>query len=113
MKKRRNSKTSEIIVRNKKGLLLERPAKCDECHNVKPHVPQFPRSNRNYTVNLCDRCLPKVIGRSFPAAKGKRGHPKEHFEMEYFDRYGIETSPFDAMNRVVSGGAFESNPRRH
>ncbi len=113
MRKRKVLNSSGIILKSRKRTLLNRWAKCDECGTITPHVTQFPKTNRNFTANLCDCCLPSVLERSFPRARGKKVQPKERFEKEYFDKYGIETSPDDAMNTAVSGGLFETNRRKH
>ncbi len=76
---------------------------CDECERVKPKVTPFPRSNRNFTVLLCDGCIPKVIARSkpFPAQPKQKRRKRKR---------GKRKLP---PVQIIFAGLPDTNPRRH
>ncbi len=113
MKQRQSAQPPKIILKTKKGEPLDRRTKCDECRSVKKHVTQFPKSNRNYRVNICSDCLPTVLARSFPQTRSIYSRDDDYIWNENFDNDDLEVPRDDAMNRSTGGGAFESNPRRH
>ena len=108
-----SSDQSRIVLKTKKGTPLDHPIKCDECKIMKPHITQFSKSNRNYCVNICSDCLPRVLARSFPRSCPDNSSDDEYIWDENFDNDDLEVSSDDGMNRATRDGAFESNRRRH
>lgn len=106
-------KPHPIILKSRKGIRLRGSVNCDECGEVKRGVYQFEKSNRFFKVNICRSCLPVVMGRSFPSSTSNRSWDDEYIWNENFNNDDLEISKNDAMNHARSGGAFESNPRRH
>ena len=74
-----------IILKSQRSKRLEHEV-CHECHERKPVVWRYSRSNRG-PVNICSQCKGEVMTRS--------------------------SGPIDAMGLVKSSGQFESNRRKH
>jgi predicted SprT family Zn-dependent metalloprotease len=87
MQKSHNSPKSpkKITLKSRRGTKVNEK-RCSECGVIEKVVWRYAQSNRG-PVYICSRCKPKVFDRSF-----KR---------------------IDALDNAVSGGAFETNPRRH
>jgi hypothetical protein len=75
-----------VYLESRRGTRVEGPRACTECKQSRAVVWRYARSNLG-EVHLCAVCKVRAFERSF----GK----------------------IDALDMSVSGGAFESNRRRH